>query len=116
MPASVTPVPSADATNADTSTSGVPPSAAARLNLTGNAKAPSGTEALLNAASASGASQVNEKLKQALEENPSLIDVVDDTRFFKDKHLSPGLECFPMDAEELEVAIEVRLSIVWGRQ
>jgi hypothetical protein len=105
-PATVTPVSSADASSSKTnsSTSRVP-STAARLNLTGNAKPPSGTEALLNAAS--GASQVSDKLKQALEENPSLINVVDDKLFFKDKQLSPDLQCFPMNADELEIAIEV---------
>lgn len=89
---------------------GAPPTpAAARLNLTGNAKAPAGTAALLDLAS--GAAVVNEKMKEALKQDPSLMDVLDDGRFFRGKQLSPQQECFPMTAEELEYAIEVRVVV-----
>lgn len=99
-PAAATPVRPANATSSGT------PTAAARLNLTGNAKAPSTTETLLNVAS--GAAAASEKIKEALEHDPSLVDVLDDTKFFQGKQILPGQECWPMNAEELEVAIEVR--------
>ena len=89
-----------------------PTTAAARLNLTGNAKAPAGTAALLDLAS--GAAAANEEIKAALEHDPSLMDVLDDGRFFRGKQLSPQQECFPMTAEELEYAIEVRVVVLWA--
>lgn len=110
-PATVTPV----STNPSITSSSVPTSAAARLNLPGNAKPPSAAELLLKKAPETAA--MSEKMKEALAEKPDLINVVDDGLFYRKKQISPEQECFPKNFEDLVHYIEVgrRLLVVATR-
>lgn len=62
----------------------------------------------------SGASGLNEKMKEALEADPGLINLVDNGLFFEEKQITPDMQCFPQDAAELAYYIEVSQSMFLG--